>query len=71
VRTIKPIYNYEETFIDEGQTDMLAAMKALQDVGYSQMIVPDHSPAITGDTNAFGAWGYTVGYIKALMRATS
>jgi mannonate dehydratase len=70
VRTLTPKYNYIETFIDEGQTDMLAAMRALREAGYSQMVVPDHSPSITGDTNAFGAWGYALGYIKALIRAT-
>jgi mannonate dehydratase len=70
VRTIKPFFNYVETFIDEGQTDMLAAMRALREVGYSGMVVPDHSPAIPGDTHSFGAWGFAVGYIKALIRAT-
>ncbi len=70
VRTIQPIYNYTETFIDEGQTDMLAAMRALREVGYSGMVVPDHSPAIVGDTHSFGAWGFAIGYIKALIRAT-
>lgn len=71
VRTIRPKYNYVETFIDEGQTDMAAAMRAFQEVGYSNMIVPDHSPSITGDTHRFGAWGYALGYIKGLIRATA
>ena len=70
VRTLAPFVNYEETFIDEGQTDMLAAMRALREVGYSRMIVPDHSPSITGDNGSFGAWGFALGYIKALIRAT-
>jgi mannonate dehydratase len=69
VRTTTPKYNYEETFIDEGQTDMLAAMRAFQEVGYSHMIVPDHSPVISGDANQFGAWGYALGYMRALARA--
>ena len=69
VRTIEPKYNYVETFIDEGQTDMLAAMRTFVDVGYSHMIVPDHSPSITGDVHQYGAWGYALGYIKALLRA--
>jgi mannonate dehydratase len=70
VQTIQPYFNYVETFIDEGQTDMLAAMRALREVGYAGMVVPDHSPSIAGDTRAFGAWGYAIGYIKALVRAT-
>jgi mannonate dehydratase len=69
VRTLTPVLNYVETFIDEGQTNMLAAMRALHEVGYSRMIVPDHSPSITGDANQFGAWGFALGYMKALIHA--
>jgi len=69
VRTIVPRFNYIETFIDEGQVNMLAAMRALHDVGYAGMVVPDHSPAITGDSKGFGAWGYVFGYMKALLAA--
>ena len=69
VRTIIPKYKYVEVFIDEGQNDMLAAMRALHEVGYSHMLVPDHSPFIQGDTNRFGAWGYALGYIRALYKA--
>lgn len=70
VRTIKPAVDYVETFIDEGQVDMLAAMRALRETGYARMIVPDHTPAVAGDTAALGGWGYSLGYIKALIRAT-
>ncbi len=70
VRTHKPRYNYTETFIDEGQVDMLAAMRAFREVGYSQMMVPDHSPSIAGDTHGYGGWGFTFGYMQALLKAT-
>jgi mannonate dehydratase len=66
VRTITPVLDYTEVFIDEGDTDMLAAMKAFHEVGYSRMLVPDHSPIIAGDHHELGAWGYALGYIKAL-----
>jgi mannonate dehydratase len=71
VRTLVPRYKYIETFIDEGEVDMLTAMRAFHEVGYSGMIVPDHSPAILDDTSEFGAWGYALGYIKALHRSAS
>ena len=61
--------SYVETFIDEGETDMLRALRTLQEVGYSHMIVPDHSPDITGDKHRFGAWGYALGYIKGMLRS--
>jgi mannonate dehydratase len=71
VRTQKPRFNYTETFIDEGQVDMLAAMRAFREVGYCQMIVPDHSPSIAGDAQGYGGWGFAFGYIQALLKATS
>lgn len=70
VRTTTPQLNYAETFIDEGQVDMFEAMRAIRQTGFSLMIVPDHSPSLTNDPNAFGGWGYALGYIKALIRAT-
>jgi mannonate dehydratase len=70
VRTIEPYFKYVETFIDEGQIDMLGAMRALRETGYSRMVIPDHTPLIAGDAHSFGAWGFAIGYIKALIRAT-
>jgi mannonate dehydratase len=70
-RAVVPQGSYFETFIDEGFVDMLQALRALRKTGYSRMIVPDHSPSITGDTNHFGAWGYALGYIKALLHAVA
>jgi mannonate dehydratase len=62
---------FREAFVDEGDMDMLATMKAYQEVGYEHMIVPDHYPRIPGDTS----WGhqsraYAIGYVKALIAAT-
>jgi mannonate dehydratase len=62
---------FREAFVDEGDMDMLATMKAYQEVGYEHMIVPDHYPRIPGDTR----WGhqsraYAIGYVKALIAAT-
>lgn len=61
---------FREAFIDESPFDLLALIRAYQEVGYPHMIVPDHYPRIPGDT----AWGhqsraYAVGYIKALIAA--
>ena len=62
---------WREAFVDEGDMDMVATMKAYQEVGYEHMIVPDHYPRIPGDT----PWGhqsraYQIGYVKALIAAT-
>lgn len=61
---------YDEVFIDDGDTDMLAAMRAYRDVGYTGTLMPDHTPRVAGDT-PYGHRGraYALGYIKALMHA--
>ena len=66
-----PRLKYTEVYLDEGQNDMLAALKALAEVGYSNMIYPDHVPGIPGDEGSRIGWAYAVGHIKALMRAAN
>ena len=60
---------FQETFIDDGDVDMLQAMRVYKEVGFDGMMMPDHVPAITGDTRGAQAFAYTSGYIKALIAA--
>jgi mannonate dehydratase len=70
-RTVKGgLGKFREAFIDEGDWDLIALLRAYHETGYEHMIVPDHYPRMSGDT----AWGhqsraYATGYIKALMVA--
>ncbi len=63
---------YEETFIDEGDVDMLEAMRAYKEVGYNLAIVSDHSPGIPGDLpgRKIGR-SYSHGYIRGLVQAVN
>ena len=61
--------NFQETFIDDGDVDMLQALRVYKEVGYSGMLMPDHVPVIQGDTHGYQAFAYTFGYIKALIKA--
>ena len=63
---------YEETFIDEGDVDMLAAMRAYKEVGYKLAIVSDHSPEIPGDLpgRKIGR-SFSHGYIRGLVQAVN
>jgi len=61
---------FEETFIDDGQTDMLAAMKAYKEVGFDGPIVDDHVPEIVNDTPwRHRSRAFATGYIGGLMKA--
>ena len=61
--------NFRETFIDDGDVDMLQALRVYKEVGYDGMMMPDHVPQIPGDPRGSQAFAYTFGYIKALIRA--
>jgi mannonate dehydratase len=41
---------FVETFHDEGQTDMLACMRAYQEVGFEGVMRSDHGPTLDGDS---------------------
>lgn len=60
---------FEEVFPDEGDTDMLAAVRAYRDVGFDGVIRVDHAPAVVGDTHSERTFAYQVGYFKGLVDA--
>jgi mannonate dehydratase len=60
---------FEEVFPDEGDSDMLAAVRAYRDVGFDGVIRVDHAPAMVGDTQGERTFGYQVGYFKGLVDA--
>jgi mannonate dehydratase len=65
---------FHETFHDEGQTDMLACIKAYKEVGFEGVLRPDHVPTMEGDRNdrpGYSSIGrlFAIGYIKGLREA--
>jgi mannonate dehydratase len=63
--------DFRETFIDNGDVDMLKAMRVYRDVGYDGMMMPDHVPTVEGDTNRLQGFAFAFGYIKALIAAVA
>lgn len=66
--------NFVETFHDDGQTDMLACMKAYRDIGFDGLCRPDHVPTMVGDSNANAGYSengrlFAIGYLKGLHQA--
>ena len=62
---------FQETFIDDGDVDMLKAMRVYKEVGFDGMMMPDHVPTIAGDVKGAQAFAYAFGYIKALIAAVA
>ena len=63
--------NFVEVFPDEGDVDMLKALRTLKEVGYRYMIMPDHVPGLSGAEPHQVGFAYTYGYIHALLQAIS
>lgn len=63
---------FVETFHDEGQTDMVAAMRAYADIGFDGPARSDHVPTMTGDENETPGYQvlgrlYAIGYMRGLI----
>lgn len=65
---------FVETFHDEGQTDMVEAMRAYRDIRFEGPMRPDHVPQLAGEEE--GEAGYTmlgrlfaIGYMRGLMQS--
>ncbi|MGH2562698.1 MAG: mannonate dehydratase [Thermomicrobiales bacterium] len=68
------VEKFSETFHDDGPTDMLAAMRAYHEAGFTGPIRPDHVPTLHGDANdppGYTLRGrlYAVGYMRGLLEA--
>ncbi|MCZ6678188.1 MAG: mannonate dehydratase, partial [Candidatus Poribacteria bacterium] len=63
--------DFVEVFPDEGDVNMLQALRVLKAVDYPYMIMPDHVPGISGEAGGSVGFGYCFGYIHALMQAIS
>ena len=59
---------YEEVFVDEGDIDMLRAIRVLRDVGYDGVIIPDHTPEMTCGAPWHAGMAFALGYIRAAMQ---
>lgn len=59
--------NFVETLPDDGDVDMMRALRTYREVGYEGMVMPDHVPQIEGDTGGHKAFAFSFGYIQALL----
>jgi len=58
---------YHETFVDEGDTDMLRVLRLLRDNGYDGVLIPDHTPLMECAAPWHAGIAYALGYMKAAI----
>ena len=66
------ITDFTETFHDDGDVDMVAAMRAYYDIGFEGPMRPDHVPTMEGEDNTRPGYAllgklFAVGYMKGIM----
>lgn len=67
---------FVETFHDEGQTDMFAAMQTYHQLGFDGPLRPDHVPTMAGEENLAPGYDvlgrlFAIGYIKGLAEGAA
>ena len=62
----QPLPHFVETFVDNGYQDMYQVAKALREVDFNGVLIPDHIPSMAGDHRVGTA--YTIAYMNALVK---
>jgi mannonate dehydratase len=61
---------FDEVFPDEGDVDMVKAMRIYKELDYDGVLVPDHVPDSPADRPyPYRAFAFALGYIRALIQA--
>lgn len=59
--------NYEEVFVDEGDTDMLRILDILYRNGYDGVLIPDHTPLMSCEAPWHAGMAFAMGWMKAAI----
>jgi mannonate dehydratase len=60
--------HYRETFIDDGDVDMLRVLRTLHSNGFRGVIIPDHTPQMTCSAPWHAGMAHALGYLKAAIQ---
>ena len=58
---------YRETFIDDGEIDMIRVLSILHRNGFDGVLIPDHTPQITCDAPWHAGMAHALGYMRAVL----
>jgi mannonate dehydratase len=60
--------HYRETFVDDGDIDMLRILRILRQNGFDGVIVPDHTPQMTCSAPWHAGMAFALGYLRAALQ---
>lgn len=61
--------HYEETFLDDGDVDMIECLRIYKECGFDGFFIPDHSPGVTCAAPWHASFAYAIGYLRAALRS--
>jgi mannonate dehydratase len=61
--------HYRETFIDDGDIDMMRILKILKKNSFNGVLIPDHTPQMSCAAPWHAGMAYALGYMRAALRA--
>jgi mannonate dehydratase len=60
--------NYREVFLDEGDVEMIRALRLYHKHGYDGVLIPDHTPSMACDAPWHAGMAWALGYMGAAIR---
>ncbi len=60
--------HYNEVFIDEGDIDMIKALRILKSTNFNGVLIPDHTPEMGTKAPWYTGMAYALGYMKCALR---
>jgi mannonate dehydratase len=63
--------DFVEVYPDEGDVDMVKAIRVYKEVGYPYLLMPDHVPVAPNDPNGLQSFAFCYGYIRGLIQSVS
>jgi mannonate dehydratase len=61
---------YRETFIDDGDVDMIRVLQILKKNRYDGVLIPDHTPQMSCGAPWHAGMAYAMGYLRAALQTT-
>jgi mannonate dehydratase len=62
---------YRETFVDEGDIDMVRVLRILKKNGFDGVLIPDHAPAMSCAAPWHAGMAYACGWMKGALQSLS
>ena len=64
-----PDLEFLETFIDEGDVDMIRILRILRKNGYDGVLIPDHTPQMDCAAPWHAGMAHALGYLRAALKS--